>query len=569
VVDATKPEPLPNLDFRFLQGDSLVGFVGAEGEWAKRFLLGQETDTGMQMGLLGTADRQAEARIEKFGKERQRIVDLLHTHFKTTGVAKEALAADILAAEKAFVLDVLKHAKSDLSKQRSSKKIEDRIFALDTRIRKLRSAEVGADRDFFPWLFYEEGGFDVVIANPPYISAIDHKKAYGDEARSALKESYVTAAGAFDIYICFFELAANLLVNGGVLTFITPNKWLSVSYGEKLRDYVAEKMDLRSVADLSSLSIFKTVSVYPVISILKKGAEGRRGYVDVSVGSDFGDGDVRLTPLPPARDSLLDALPGKIWGFLLDSRRLLLMKILDKSVWLEDKAQVNALTTASEADDLGQLLIENKTAPLRVINTGTIDPYVCLWGARPLVKQGRKFLHAAFKGRNAALESRRALFNSPKIVVAKMALRCEAFLDEEGVYAGIDVNAIYAPSMGYSLRFILGYMHSDIAAFCHKLFFKGLAMAGGYLPFQSPHLRVMPIPDVSSEGGKELQRRIKKAVGNILKRGAPSDSDLAEINAACAAFHRLSAVDIADISAALGEVQNDEVVPTENDALTS
>lgn len=561
VVDATKPEPLPNLDFRFLQGDSLVGFVGAEGEWAKHFLLGREQGAaeGGQFALLGLDDRQAGARIEKFGKERQRIVALLDTHFRTTGTAKEELAAEILAAEKTFVVDVLKHAKSDLSMQKSSKKIDSRIAALDARIRKLRAAEDGADRDYFPWLFYEEGGFDVVIANPPYISAIDHKKTYGDEARNTLKESYATAAGAFDIYICFFELAANLLVDGGALTYITPNKWLSVAYGEKLRDYMAATMDLRSVADLSSIDIFKAVSVYPVVSMLRKGTAGRRGYVDISVGSDAGNGDVRLTALQPADDSLLDALPGRIWGFLLDSRRVLLAKILEKSVWLKDKAQVNALTTASEADDLGQLLVENKGTSLRVANTGTIDPYVCLWGERPLVKQGRKFLHAAFKGSNVALESRRALFKSPKIVVAKMALRCEAFLDTDGGYAGIDVNAVYAPSGGYTLEFLLGYMHSDVAAFSHRLFFKGLAMSGGYLPFQAPHLRVLPIPDLSAAGGKILQKRIEKAVGKILARGVPSEADLAEVNAACAEFHGLSAKDLVDISAALGEVTEGEV----------
>ena len=552
VVDAAVPEPLPNLDFQFLQGDSLVGFVGAECEWAKRFLLGG-VDQGDQLAL-ALGDGQADAHVEKFGRERERIVALLDTHFRTTGPAKEKLAREILVAEKAFVIDVLRHAKSDLSKIKTSKKNESRIAALDARIKKLKAADEGADRDYFPWLFYEDGGFDVVIANPPYISAIDHKKTYGDEVRNALKEAYSTAARAFDLYVCFFELAANLLVEGGSLTFITPNKWLSVSYGEKLRGFMVEKMDLRSIVDLSSVDVFKAVSVYPVVSTLRKGTSGRRGYVDVSVGSDAGDGDVRLAELPPADDSLLCALPGMIWGFLLDSRRLLLARVLEKSIWLADKAQVNALTTASEADDLGQLLVEDKEAAPRVANTGTIDPYVCLWGERSLVKQGRKFLHAAFKGSNTALESRRVLFKSPKIVVAKIALRCEAFLDEEGIYAGIDVNAVYAPSGDYSLRFLLGYMHSDVAAFCHRLFFKGLAMSGGYLPFQAPHLRVLPIPDISAEGGQGLHKRVERAVGRILSRGgAPSEVDLAEINAAVAEFHGLSAIDIAAMSAALGE----------------
>lgn len=551
VVDASKPEPLPNLDFRFLQGDSLVGFVGAEGEWAKRFLLGTGDDGGQFALALG--DGQADARVEKFGKERKRIAELLETHFRTTGGDKEDLASEILAAERGFVLDVLRHARSDLSKLKSSKKNDARVAALDARIKRLKAAGEGDDRDYFPWLFYEEGGFDVVIANPPYISAIDHKKAYGDEVRVALKEAYSTAAGAFDLYVCFFELAANLLVDGGALTFITPNKWLSVSYGEKLRGYIAERMDLRAVVDLSTIDVFKAVSVYPVVSILRKGTAGRQGYVRVFSGSDAGDGDVRLTELPPAGEDLLDALPGRIWGFLLDDRRLLLTRLLEKSVWLADKAQVNALTTAGEADDLGGLLAEEPDTDMRVANTGAIDPYVSLWGVKALVKQGRKFLHPSFEGTNRALENRRPLFRSPKIVVAKMALRCEAFLDKDGIYAGIDVNAVYAPRGEYSLRFLLGYIHSECAAFCHRLFFKGLAMSGGYLPFQAPHLRVMPIPDLSSPGGQELKQRVEKAVGRILEAGEPSRADLDEIDAAVAEFHGLSDADMESMSSVLAE----------------
>jgi len=552
VVDATRPEPLPNLEFRFLQGDSLVGFVGAEGGWAKRFLRGAEgEEAGGQFALL-LGDNQAAARIEKFEKERKRIADLLEAHFKTAGGGKENLASEILAAERAFVIDVLRHARSDLSKLKG-KKIEARVAALDARIKRLRAAGPGEDRDYFPWLFYEDCGFDVVIANPPYVNAIDHKRAYGQEVRDALKETYTTAGGAFDLYVCFFELAANLLVDGGVMTFITPNKWLSVSYGEKLRTFMADNMDLRAVVDLSSVDVFKAVSVYPVVSVLLKGAADRKGYVSVYRGADAEDGDVQLTELKPAPEHLLDALPGRIWGFLLDERRLLLTRLLEKSVWLADKARVNALTTAGEADELGGLLAEDEHAELRVTNTGTIDPYVALWGEKTLVKQGRKFQHPTFEGTNEALEMRRRIFTSPKIVVAKMALRCEAFLDEEGIYAGIDVNTIYAPAQGYTLRFLLGYLHSDCAAFCHRLFFKGLAMSGGYLPFQAPHLRVTPIPDLSAPGGAELKKSVERTVGKILRKGAPSREDLADIDAAVAKFHGLSPGDVADITASLGE----------------
>lgn len=552
IVDAVKPEPLPNLDFRFLQGDSLVGFVGAEGEWARRFLHVGDGADGAQFSL-GLVDERAGAQADKFAKERARIAALLSEHFKTQGAGKTALAQEILASERSFVLEVLKHAKADLTRLRRTVKIALRIATLEKRIAGLKTADDGTDRDYFPWLFYEEGGFDIVIANPPYINAIDHKKIYGEEARDVLKEAYATAKGAFDIYVCFFELAANLLADGGTMTFITPNKWLSVSYGESLRNFMREKTDLLSVADLSSVNVFKEVSVYPVVSVLRKGTKRRQGYVRVLQGSDAEGGETRLRELPPANEALLDELPQHIWGFLLDERRVLLSKLLEKSVWLKDKAEINALTTAAEADALGKFLVEDDGSGPRVANTGTIDPFVSLWGVSLMTHQRARFLRPVLSGGEQALGARARIFATPKIIVAKMALRCEAFADEAGTCAGLNVNAVYAPRDGYTLRFLLGYMHSDAAAFAHRLFFKGLAMSGGYLPFQAPHLRVMPIPDLKAPGGAELKKRVEKAVEKILAAGAPTPALMAEIDAAVWEFHGFSKDDLAAVSAALGE----------------
>src|SRR5690606_14672767 len=67
--------------------------------------------------------------------------------------------------------------------------------------------------DFFDshWMFGRSlaNGFDIVLGNPPYQSAIEHKKAKGDEYRNDIKKRYVSATGTWDLYVPFFEAGIN------------------------------------------------------------------------------------------------------------------------------------------------------------------------------------------------------------------------------------------------------------------------------------------------------------------------------------------------------------------------
>lgn len=545
IVDATTPEPLPNLEFRFLQGDSLVDLVGGHREWAQRHLPGvsmtDHTSQQTELDLVETSGRAS-----AYAREQRRIRDLIASHFSLHGEPKAELAREIEAAEKSFVLDVLRHVMQDLEKMQKSAKVKAQLDMTRRRIDKLKSAQDGDDRDYFPWLFYEDRQFDIVIANPPYISAIDHGKVYGEEARKALKETYASAKGAFDVYVCFFELACNQLVDGGVLTFISPNKYLSVDYAQALRDLIRERMKLSLVLDLSRVKVFKEASVYPVVTVLERGVE--QGHVvNVMHGrSKATPDDITMSEIPAADSRWLDALPNRIWGVLLSEHRSVLEKISSQSRWLGDVAHVNAMTTAGEADAFGTQLLDSAKGDCRIINTGTIDPFESLWGQKALTKQGAKFLRPVLPLNAETLGNRLALFRSPKIIVAKIAHRCEAFLDSEGHFGGLDVNCVYDPVGGYTLKFLIGYLHSDVAAFVHRLFFGGLAMSGGYLPFQAPHLRVLPVPNAEPK----LVALVEKAVDTIIvsrNSGGIDLSPVADIDNALAEHFGLTPSDMAAI----------------------
>lgn len=116
------------------------------------------------------------------------------------------------------------------------------------------------------WMFGREEGFDIVIANPPYVRQEQIK-----ERKPALKQRYATYAGTADLYVYFYERAMQLLKPGGVLTFISSNKFFRAAYGQKLRGYLASGATIHQVIDFGDAPVFTAIA-YPSIIIAQKGA---------------------------------------------------------------------------------------------------------------------------------------------------------------------------------------------------------------------------------------------------------------------------------------------------------
>ena len=345
------------------------------------------------------------------------------------------------------------------------------------------------------WMFGVKEGFDIVIGNPPYISAIGYSKITSEEQKENLARLYSTAKGAWDLYVLFFERGLALVGVDGLLSYITPNKYLSATYGKALRSYFVEHADFEQLIDLSRVPVFESASVYPVITTLRKGNQGDSLYV--ARPNDVEDlGHALKGNRIPA--SVMNVCPDYIWGVLLSDKLSLLSTVLKNTVRFETVAQINATTTAAEADEYGMLLSNesvNSRLYNRVVNTGTIDPYVSLWGKKPLTHQKRKFATPYLPVEDPLInDRRREMYCSPKIIFAKIGIRAEAFFDEDGSYASLNTNCVYAPREGYSLKFLAGLCNSSMFSCVYELLFGSLRMSGGYLQYQAPQLRVMPIP---------------------------------------------------------------------------
>jgi hypothetical protein len=116
----------------------------------------------------------------------------------------------------------------------------------------------------FPRIF-EEGGFDVVIGNPPYVRQEKIK-----EIKPYLNENYIVFTGQSDLYVYFFEKAFNLLNINGLLGYISSNKFIKANYGKKLRKFILDNLSFDKYVDHTFDSVFEDATAYPSVFILRK-----------------------------------------------------------------------------------------------------------------------------------------------------------------------------------------------------------------------------------------------------------------------------------------------------------
>lgn len=344
----------------------------------------------------------------------------------------------------------------------------------------------------FPQVF-EKGGFDVVIGNPPYVNAMEIKKSYTSEAFNFIKRNYETAKGTVDLYIYFFEKGLSLLKKDGVLAFITPNRYLSASYGAALRNYIIERYSFYQLIDYSDKRVFEDASTYPVITML----QNSQNNPNVMCGKFDDDTHELISKNYPS--DRLNILEENILGFLLNDKLSITQKVISQGVALSNAGVINATSTAKEADDYAPLIMEEQCG-YRLINTGTIDPFYTTWGNNTLTKQGKQYLTPYLPNNDSIISANRhALYSSPKIIISKIGLTCEAFYDANGEYASIDTNCIHSFKEGYLPEYVLCWLNSKLYNYMFECFFDGLRMSGGYLLYSSPNLRNTYIKSIPLE----------------------------------------------------------------------
>lgn len=114
----------------------------------------------------------------------------------------------------------------------------------------------------FPDVF-ANGGFDVVLGNPPYVRMERLKPV-----KPYLQERYAVASDRADLYCYFYELGLSLLKPGGRLGYISSSTFFKTGSGEPLRRYLLGHARIRALVDFGDIQVFEGVTTYPAIVVL-------------------------------------------------------------------------------------------------------------------------------------------------------------------------------------------------------------------------------------------------------------------------------------------------------------
>lgn len=245
-------EPLPNLDYRLMCGDSLL----EEYEGVK-FYNGEENEQQATL-LVDNGKQEKVAELEKKVKEYFNIHDDKEKQEKRKEIndIKDWLVRSALEKRKKDLAMQRKNeeAKANMLDQKSREKYlavwGDKFFA-EAKIKEVLDDlhNPKATKPFFIWklefidVFEDKKGFNVVIANPPYLSSKNIK----EELKPIYEKKYNSPTAHYDIYVIFFERALQLLKEGGSVCFITSNKYFSQKYGSKIRKILLSKKLLRII----------------------------------------------------------------------------------------------------------------------------------------------------------------------------------------------------------------------------------------------------------------------------------------------------------------------------------
>jgi len=203
-----------------------------------------------------------------------------------------------------------------------------------------------------------DGGFDVIIGNPPYVRIQTLPRDEADYYR----DHYQSAFGSFDIYVLFLEQTIKLLKPGGRLGFITSGKFLKADYGKKIQQLLHQECTVETIIDLSAQQVFAEATTYPAITVLRKGAEEKSfNYIFIPANIDLSEKaqpiDVSTLPITIANQ---ESIVRGVWPPAL-AEDTILTKLFRNTVPLAELTERIFVGLQTNADKI--YILEKRSEP--------------------------------------------------------------------------------------------------------------------------------------------------------------------------------------------------------------
>lgn len=368
----------------------------------------------------------------------------------------------------------------------------------------------------FPEVF-KDGGFDIVLGNPPYVrmELIKLMKPY-------LEKRYEVVSDRADLYCYFYERGLRLLKFGGRLGYISSNTFFKTGAGQNLREYLLRESTIESIVDFGDLQIFEGVTTYPAILIMLRGKAAEDHTLnywklDRLPDSNFlASWDKAAAPYPQS------ALGGGSWELENDLLRGLRDKIMNghkplkevygkplmgvktglKSAFVIDQATKDHLCTKDphsvdllkpllEGNNLQRWRAESRDLWLIYIPKNRVNienfPAIRDWLASYKDRLESRSTEQEWFELQQAQEAYIPAMTAPKIMWSDVAADARCHLDTSGSF--VENTGYFLPSNEPG---VVAYLNSKLAWFTIKALTP--KARGGYARFQTQFVEILPFP---------------------------------------------------------------------------
>lgn len=555
--------PLPNLDYKIMQGDSLIeDFHGISLEFEKKEKRAQSKS------LWGNEDT-LECLIQELHEKQRAFFNAVHIMEKKR--AKKEVEETIIKIfrhelerqreeyfrERRRVEEKLaqapdgperrKYLESELS--RLNKKYGIDIQTLECELREMTHGNV--PRSFFPWrlyfadVFIEKGGFDIVIGNPPYVRQ-ETIKAIKPRLKDQFRDFF---CGTADLYTYFYMRGIDILHDGGHLCFIAPNKFMRAKYGKKTRKLLSQEVTPRLVIDFGDLPIFDATTYPSIILVEKRKPENDKSLKAATFTEEEQIKNIDATLSKIGFEMKASNLKEEGWNLERPEVLALMEKLkrkgvplkeyvkgrfyygiktgLNKAFVIDEKTRDRLVAEDPRSEELIKPWLRGKDikrwkahwAGLYVIFTRRgvdIDKYPAI---KKYLEQFRKELTPKHKGVPRSMPGRKPgpykwyevqdniayykEFEQPKIIWGNLATTPQFTMDYSKAYISAPANIIPGGDL-----YLLGLLNSNICKWVISL--HAAVRSGGFLEFKPMYVEQIPVPIVKDTQKSPIISLVKK-----------------------------------------------------------
>jgi len=491
-ADSKKVEALPNIEYNFRVGNALIGWFDENLSQISIDNPLNDEIKGIFKGLIAVADEEDEKLLERAelllkGYNLEKYIEsyyLIYTIYRKSDGRKAEKLKNIIEEIRLSIYNSINLPLRDYL----NKKIKPNYNKNKPPITEdlfLEFLPFHWKIDFGQIL--KNGGFDILIGNPPYIRNRELKIA-----EKKVLNTYKSADGQYDIYQLFFERSISLIKNKAYLGFITSNKYAIASYGKKLRKLILDNNKIVSILDVSNIDVFKEVSTYPYVIILKKESnEDLRNKNLIKISKIESEDDIKTETNKHINQRIFLENKDNLFNIRLDKNKIaLIKKLMEQSIPLGDITVIKETVHTGNIRDKLIKTSEINSKTKKLLRGKDCQRYYKEWNNLWILTD-QSIIDKSKK--EYATIPNNSFFEQSKLFLREIANQITACYDDEGYYSLNKAYVINRKDENFDLKYILGLINSRLLSWFYRVNFESAHVRGGYLQFKIQYTAQIPI----------------------------------------------------------------------------